>query len=79
LWADWVRCRLSLAGSDLAQKLRVGLPGRAWGQLVGQGLGVESDLFLMSLLGLFGLLVGYRLGVLGLPSVGWVTSCGVIV
>lgn len=39
--------------AEVAQKLRVGLFGRAWGQLVGQGLGVESDLF-----GVFGLLIG---------------------
>jgi len=34
-------------------KLKTGQIGRAWGQLVGQGLCVESDLF-----GVFGLLIG---------------------
>ena len=45
-------------------KLEVGQVGRAWGRLIGQGLGVESDLF-----GVFGLLIG---------SVGWVSWSGLV-
>jgi len=46
-------------------KLKIGQFGRAWGRLVGQGLGVESDLFGVSVL-----LVG---------SLGWVSWSGLVV